>query len=286
MSSSNCTAAARLWLELAGLVAGSERGQALQQASEFHRRCGRLPKAEELLQLALAEFRQVGDMQREANLLRILAVFPLVAGDLDRAEMELAHVRELYTALGDRLGQVRIEHQFAFLHFERGDLELAAQSLESAISEYHLLGAVENEVDAVGFLANIRGRQGDNAAWEAGHLRALAMSRALDKPEAIANVFCNLANVYSDTQRPAKAIEASEQGQAIYRRTGNLRSLGIELAWLANLKLAQGQVEAARMTWREGAEMLRSIGEDSELEKRKSEMRDACAKAGVAPFDN
>ena len=279
-------AAARLWLELAGLVAGSERGQALQQASEFNRRCGRIPRVKELLHLALAEYRQAGDKQREAHLLRIMAAFPLIAGDLDTAEKELKQVHSLYEALGDRLGLARMKHQFAFLHFERGDMELAAQSLESAIADYRLLGAVEHEADAIGFLANIRGRQGDIAAWEAGHLRALEMSRSSRRPEALANAFCNLANVYADTHRTDRAIEASEQGQAIYRRTGDLRTLGIELAWFANLKLAQGQVKAARAAWQEGAEILRSIGEDKELEQRKPEMRDACAKAGVAPFDN
>ena len=56
--------------------------------------------------------------------------------------------------------------------------------------------------------------------------------------------------------------------------------------WRALLRLAQGRENDARESWRRGAAILREILDTRALAKLARGAREACEKAGAAPFED
>ena len=95
----------------------------------------------------------------------------------------------------------------------------------------------------------------------------------------------SLANAYRDSGRIEESERAYQQALAIHRQIGHKRFEGIHLCDYALLRLDRGRLRQARNDWRSGARILRSVGDSFELQGKTNAMREACAKAGVPPFD-
>ncbi|MBP9891042.1 MAG: tetratricopeptide repeat protein, partial [Planctomycetes bacterium] len=94
----------------------------------------------------------------------------------------------------------------------------------------------------------------------------------------------NLAVLLGKTGRREQAELSFEQAVAIHRETGNRRFEGVhECSW-AKVQMAR-DVEGARARWSKGANILKQLNDAGTLAIVTRAMRDACAKAGVRPFD-
>ena len=71
---------------------------------------------------------------------------------------------------------------------------------------------------------------------------------------------------------------------AIHRETRIRRFEGAHSCDYALCLLALKRLEAQDV-WRRGAEFLKELGDTVQLQHLTTEMREACAKAGVPPFD-
>ena len=74
------------------------------------------------------------------------------------------------------------------------------------------------------------------------------------------------------------------QALTIHRDTKDRRSEGAHTCDYGLCLLALERAEA-REVWRQGAERLKEVGDTALLETQTAEMREACAEAGVPPFD-
>lgn len=95
----------------------------------------------------------------------------------------------------------------------------------------------------------------------------------------------NLAIIYQNTGRIKQAEQTSEQALAIHREVGNRRFEGLTLCNRAVLLVSAGGTPDVMDVWRQGAAILRELKDNAALERKITEMREACAKAGVEPFD-
>ena len=94
----------------------------------------------------------------------------------------------------------------------------------------------------------------------------------------------NLAHLNLATGRVGEAEANFVEALRINRACGHRRSEGLHSCDYALCLLVLGRAEA-RETWRKGAETLNTIGDPTLVKQQVTAMHEACAKAGVPPFD-
>lgn len=95
----------------------------------------------------------------------------------------------------------------------------------------------------------------------------------------------NYARLLVETGRRTEAREAFGRALELLRAARNARHEGLTMCGLAGLEIEEGRIEDSREAWRRGAQILRDAGDTELLELLRKEMREACAKAGVEPFE-
>ncbi|MFG2075956.1 BTAD domain-containing putative transcriptional regulator [Nonomuraea maritima] len=180
---------------------------------------GDLSASVELVETALAEFRELGDTWGTAAALNVLGRQAVLRGDLDALREHAERALELFRRLGDRWGELRAAENLGTLAEITGDYERAAALRREGLTMAEELGLWSSVSDALSRLGRIALLTGDHAAADEHHERAARLAAA-------------------QSNRPAE--EFAELGLALSaRRQGRLaeaeRRLRTWLSWVEDV---------------------------------------------------
>ena len=300
-------------------------GRVLAAMANVYRETGRVEQAQQAHEQAVAIYRKVGDRRSEGAVLGNLAIAYRESGCVAQAERTYEQALAIQREAGDRRSEGVTLGNLANVYQNTGRFEQAEQAHERAIAIHREVGDRRSEGAVLGNLAIVYQYTGRFEQAERTHTQALAIHREVGNRRTEGMTLGNLAIVCQATGRDEQAERAFEQALAIHREVGNRRFEGITLGSLAGLYgqtgrieqagqtyeraiaiqrevgdrhsegltlcdyalclLAQRRHEPARGRWREGTALLQVLKDTAELERRRIDMRDVCAKAGVPPFD-
>jgi class 3 adenylate cyclase/tetratricopeptide (TPR) repeat protein len=114
--------------------------RARQVEGELLRNEGRYAESLEVLEDALATFRELGDRRGEAAALRRMGMTYLFAGDHDIAEPLLFEALTAFQDIGSRKGVAWANQNLAWISFMRGESDVAEERLQKAVSMFDDIG--------------------------------------------------------------------------------------------------------------------------------------------------
>ncbi|MBZ0136775.1 MAG: tetratricopeptide repeat protein [Planctomycetes bacterium] len=161
----------------------------------------------------------------------------------------------------------------------------APHTVRPVVVRHIALATVQASAAALANLGLVYNDTGRTEQAESTYTQALAVYREVGDRRVEGNTLGNLAIVYQDTGRMQQAEATYEQALAIHREVGNRRFEGVHNCDFARCLLALGREADAARQWQQGAAILRELGDNTELESKTTAMREACAKAGIEPFD-
>ena len=224
-------------LGIAGIDAASRDAANLVRASAFEK-CGRMRDGQELLEAAVAAFRERRDAHAEGLALRQLANVMRQQGKMDEARQALEASLAIHRAEGDRRAESLVLRVLGIVHREQGRLSEAEPLYRAALAQHRAAGSRRSEGIVLGNIGILLAERGDFAGAKASFEAALAIHRELDDRQHEGLVLGNLGVLATETGRHDDARSFGEQALAIHRDVGNRAEEGIVLCNLAALESA------------------------------------------------
>jgi tetratricopeptide (TPR) repeat protein len=277
--------AARAFRELADLLAGAERGFALGRAARALDKVGESTGAEALYLQALESHRQTEERRAEGEILESLAFLFGAVGRVEKAEQY--HLRALAIAqeTGNRRHEGIVLGGLASLYTELGKSQPAELAHKEAIRVHHDVGNRRFVGLTMSNLA-LHYLHTDRAALAESTIKdALGIQRDIRSRRDEGIALAMLAAIYSKTDRHELAETTLMLAIKVHREVGNRTSEAECQCGYAMASLALNRSEEAKPNWHVGAARLRDLRATVNLNARIAEMRRACAKAGIEPFD-
>lgn len=266
------------------------------------------------------------DPAKKAQALQLAADQLLTTGSAKQAGSRLAQALELAAAAGDAKLQAAVIHKQAVTQFVLGGLTEAESLLNGALVLARESGDPETEAMAITNMAGLQRMRGKREEAFALQKQALDLYRASGNRRGESVALGNICVYLSDVGQPQEALACADEAIKVATETDNRRTAGIvrgnvgmilnglgrlaeaEASYAAALTLHQsvynrpyeaydrcryalvllrrGNERAARDEWRRGYEMTLAYGDASDREIELQDMRQTCAQAGVAPFDD
>jgi tetratricopeptide (TPR) repeat protein len=198
---------------------------------------------------ALVLFREAGDAREEGRCLSNLGSMAAVQGEADAERRWSSAARETVTRSGDLSLQISMEINHAFIQEDRGELEAARISLESALKAARDWNDREGEASVLVNLGSLAEGRGDFAECIRLAREQARVGREIGSAEVQAVAWNNLAAGHLRLKDYDAALKEMETGLAIARRAGLTRRA---------VELEEGVVEILRRTDRL-AEALKRI---------------------------
>lgn len=261
---------------------------------------GRMDRAERTHRQALTIHREVGSRRGEGIALGGLASVYRETGRLEKAERTHNEALAIHRQVGNRQFEAVVLANLATVYQKTERMAQAAQTHEQALTIHRQVGNRRGVAIVLGNLANLYAETGRAEEAELSYLQALTMHREVGNRRGGGIALGNLAGLYLKSERLEDAERSYRQALATHRQTKNrrfegLHTCGYGLCLLAlkrtdsTLSAGSGQASSrqadAREVWQRGAKILKGVGDKTLSEQQASAMREACAKAGVEPFD-
>jgi DNA-binding SARP family transcriptional activator/tetratricopeptide (TPR) repeat protein len=191
-------------------------------------------------------------------------------GDLQAADEHLRQALELFTELGDRgaVGEVRNGLAVLLTQQDRYDeaLEHAAEGLRMRRS-LEDAAAIAYSENGVGWILAHLG-QPDAALWYCQ--RALRMHREAGSRTGVADTLDSIAYAYGELEDYPQAVAHYDEAVAMYRILGDPHSEANSLLRLGDIRLAAGDMTAARCSWEQALALLDQVpGADTSEARRR-----------------
>ena len=212
-----------------------DEGTWLGNLGNTYRDLGKVERAIEHYQQALAIAREIGDRSGEGiwlgNLGNIYSALGQVERALEHYQQALAIAREI----GDRSGEGNQLGNLGNAYRDLGQVERAIEHYQQALAIARETSYRRGEGNQLGNLGLAYSNLGQVERAIEYYQQALAISKEIGDRRGEGNRLGNLGNTYSDLGQVEQAIEHYQQALAIAREIGNRRSEG---AWLGNLGIA------------------------------------------------
>jgi len=300
-------------------------GIVLDDLAQLYQATGRIARAERTYGLALEIHRRLGDRDREGIALGGLAGLYHQTGRVQASERAYVKALAIHRQAGNRRSTGVVLENLANLHQETGRLESAEQMYGQALALHRKLARRRSEGMALGRLAGLYLGTGRIQQAEKAFLEALAIHREVGNRRFLGVTLGNLSSLRLEQGNLEESARLSEQALGLHREVADRASEGVELGRLADdfartgqferaqshfdqalaihlevgnrrfvgidgcaqalMLLSLNRVEEARETWMKSSVILRDIGDTTELARVTAEMRPACARSGVPPFD-
>ncbi|MBK8206136.1 MAG: tetratricopeptide repeat protein [Planctomycetes bacterium] len=246
---------------------------------------GRSERAESCYEQALAIQREVGNRPSVGVTLANLGLLRQHTNRVAAAEDALTRALEIHRDVGN----VRFEGvalcNLAGLYLDTSRHQIARQLFEQALRIFRELRDPRFQGVVLGNLAGVFQTTGQAREAEDCYQSALEIFDETQDRNSKGIALGNLAGLYRETGRDSEALKLFEQAIPIHREIGNRFFEGTHTGDYALAMLSTRGVEA-RSTWLRGEAILFELGESRELQRNRNAMHQACAKAGVAPFDD
>lgn len=246
---------------------------------------GRVEEAEIAYRKALAYQQESGDRHSEGMTAGNIGSLLRVTGRLEESEKWCRDAIEIHRAVGNRRAEgVEMGNLANFLR-DSGKLDEAEQIMRVAIQIHQETGNRQSHAHALGSLAILKRQQGQFAQAEATYLEALALVRELGLERDEGLILGNMANLLTHMERFDQADAMYERALTLHRNYRNLLFEGAHSCDWAICRLALGQQDSAKECWQRGVTILRNVHAEHYEREKTQAMQEACAKAGVEPFD-
>ncbi len=267
--------------------AGNRRGEGttLANLGFLCANTGLIEQAESAYEAALTIHREVGNRNGECVALGSLASLCRKTGRIEKASELAAQSLAIALETGDRTLEGWSRSEMGILQWELGKLQLVEESFTQALQIMREIGNRVHEGVIRGNLANLCMATDRFEQAEREYEYSLAIHRENGSQRSEGLTLGNLAILYRETGRLAEADQVFKQALAIHQAVKNPWFEGIHLCELARNQLLGKHENDARVSWQAGASILGTVGDKRELERQTAAMREACAKAGIEPFE-
>ncbi|KAF0240454.1 MAG: hypothetical protein FD180_4927 [Planctomycetota bacterium] len=267
--------------------AGDKRGQGVTQGSlaGLYRQTGRFELSERMYEEALATHRESGNRRAEGATLGNLAALYLFSGRVAESESAIHRALSILRESGDRRGEGVAIGNLSALFGQLGRFDEAARGFQAALEIHRDVGnrrAEGNDLTNLGTLLLQTGRPDKS---EHAYGQAITIHREVGNRRQEGAALSNLAGLYFEAGRYEESESAYQQALPIHRGVADRRFEGINLCGSALVVLLRGEACVARERWREGAAILRELGDLPTLDRKLDVMRRTCKAAGAPPFD-
>lgn len=243
---------------------------------------GRLEQAEEMIGRALAVFAEIDEQRLHATALGNLGILYHWTDRLELAEQTFEKALAEHRQAGNTAGAGNVLSNLGILYRDTGRADKCESMYRRALADLRQAGDLRNEGITLGNMASLLASQGRYPEAEAAGRQSLALHAMTGNLPYEALAWMNLSRVYSHTRRFAQALDALERSVAAYAQVGDRANEAVRRCETAVLLLKLGRMEEARQQWQQG---WPAAGPDHpEMDKPLSEMREACAAAGVPAF--
>jgi predicted ATPase len=209
---------------------------------------------------ALEESRRLGDEALAAMSLRSLGVLHEWSGELELASELCEQALTLARRLGNRAAEGRALSDLGNMARRQGRYARAAALTEEAMAVAREIGDRRSEAIGLGNLAAMFFDQGPSEAARTLFEQALAIHREIRNPWHEEVTLRNLALIALEQGRLEEMRGLCEQALAIQERIGVRRGRGMTLATLAYASYAQKDFDQARALLEQAVEAARLTG--------------------------
>jgi tetratricopeptide (TPR) repeat protein len=204
-----------------------------------------LPQADEYIGRALQLKRQRGDQYGENVSLNNLAIIAHSRHEYQQAQRYFEQCRQLSQAINDREGACSALSGLGVLALKQGDLAAARTYLEQGLQLARAIGDRFSESTILGHLAWLAYYLGTDTAARPLAQQALRIGLELDSPELAQQAWRLLGRILLHVGNLAEAADAYRQALQLEQRLELTQSVVEDLAGLAAVYLAQGEVTSA-----------------------------------------
>ena len=236
------------------------RAVALRGLGSVHWRWGRLERAAELAEDALAASRAAGAARVEAQSLSDSAGIAGQRGDYDTAERRYVAARALHRELGDRPGEAATLLNLGVVHERRGDLDRAADLYREAGAAYAGIGYRLGRAKSLLNLGEILRLRGDDRA-EDHYREAERLFERERNPVLRARALNGLGDLHRRQGRVEEAVAAHESALELFRQVDDRIGEGWALDGLGAARVAEGCADAALETYTRAAAIFAEAGD-------------------------
>lgn len=182
-------------------------------------------------------------------------------GDYAAARALYAQSLALYREMGNKQGVADLLRSLGTLAYEQGDYAQARTLSEESLALYREMGNVRSIAIALKDLGNALSEQGDYAAAHPLYEESLALFRSLGHRTGIATALISYGSSLQEQGDPARARALCEESLAIFRELGNKGGIAFALLTLGNALCAQGDYAAAQTFCLESLAIYQEMGD-------------------------
>ena len=276
--------AVRMWRELAGLQAASDRPAVMIRIGSLATLLGRLDEAERAYLAALESARGLSNTELIGAALHHVAVLYRDRGQRELARKTVDEALELHRRTGIARAEASTLGVLASLQQSAHDFAGAKVTLERALEVARQSGNERLEGVLMGNIGLALFEMSEFARAEQSFEESLRACRKHEERLQEGIVLSNLARLYQFTKRAVQGESAFREAIDIHREVGNTRFEGMTLCDLALCRLELARVDEARGAWQQGIAILEEIGDRVTLACLRGDLHEACSGKGIEPF--
>ncbi|WP_242572651.1 BTAD domain-containing putative transcriptional regulator [Streptomyces sp. NP-1717] len=209
---------------------------------------------------ALDGFRDAGDETASAQTLNNIGELQMHAGELESARRSFEESLSFLEAAGSRYDRATVRRNLAEVLTESGESTTALALFGETLSEFRSLGDRKSQAEALVGIGEAYWRLGDLAASVRSHLEALEIAQDIGAPRHEAQALRSLGRAEFADGRLGIATDRLRAAVAVATRTHDIDEETAARALLAEVLLAAGDINEARMTLRQAFELVRHRG--------------------------
>ena len=252
----NLDAAAKLAVSEPKAAAGLET--ALWGLAQFHQLTGLASTA--ALPAAAKQFRDTGDVFREAHCVRSLGDIAFARSDHEEARCRYVAALLLYQQVGDVLREAHCVRSLGDIAFARSDHEGALERYQAALPLHRQVGDVLGEVNCVKGFGDIALGRSDHEEASRRYEAALPLYRRVGSVLGEASCIFGLGDIARARSDHEGARQRYDAALPLYRRVGSVLGEASCIFGLGDIARARSDYEGARQRFEDALPLFKQIG--------------------------
>ena len=206
-------------------------------------------------------FRDVGDLQGEANCIRSLGDIALDRSDYEAARQRYEEALPLYRKVGSVLGEANCIMSLGEIALRRSDHDGARQRYEAALPLYRKVGDVQGEANCIRSLGDIALARSDHDGARQRYEEALPLYRKVGSLLGEANCVKSLGDIALRRSDHDGARQRYEEALPLYRKVGDVLGEANCIRSLGDIALRRSDHDGARQRYEAALPLYRKVGD-------------------------